>query len=118
VITPLKWSEEAIQPEKIIAKLRQVDVLVSQGQNMVGLAMDNLTEQPDQQTHRAAFRQEKRITSSLPVEVYRDEIQIQEARSKHRKLDSHAALPHPTRDRAADGLRASHQRPRGRRTTE
>jgi hypothetical protein len=32
------------KPEEIVAKLRQVDVLVSQSQNMVGLAMDNLTE--------------------------------------------------------------------------
>jgi hypothetical protein len=32
------------KPEEIVAKLRQVDALVSQGQNMVGLAMDNLTE--------------------------------------------------------------------------
>jgi hypothetical protein len=31
-------------PEEIVAKLRQVDVLVSQGQNMVGLAIDNLAE--------------------------------------------------------------------------
>src|SRR5262245_33507965 len=37
--------------------------------------------------------------------VYPHEIDIQETRPKHRKLDSQAALPHPTRDRAADGLR-------------
>src|SRR5262245_65648580 len=33
-------------------------------------------------------------------------IDIQETHAKHRKLDSQAPLPHPTRDRAADGLRA------------
>src|SRR6516162_4052545 len=38
--------------------------------------------------------------------VYPHEIDIQETHTKHRKLDSQAALPHPTRDRAADGLRA------------
>src|SRR5262249_17649856 len=38
-------------------------------------------------------------------EVYPHEIDIQETQPKHRKLDSEAALPHPTRDRAADGLR-------------
>src|SRR6516225_9910337 len=38
-------------------------------------------------------------------EVYPHEIDIQETHPKHRKLDSQAALPHPTRDRAADGLR-------------
>src|SRR5262245_12164681 len=36
---------------------------------------------------------------------YPDEIEIQEPHSKHRKLDSQAALPHPTRNRAAYGLR-------------
>src|SRR5262249_24530846 len=30
--------------------------------------------------------------------VYPDEIDIQEAHPKHRKLDSQAAIPHPTRD--------------------
>src|SRR6516164_11246245 len=38
-------------------------------------------------------------------EVYPHEIDIQETHPKHRKLDSQAAIPHPTRDRAADGLR-------------
>src|SRR5262245_54516307 len=38
-------------------------------------------------------------------EVYPHEIDIQETHPKHRKLDSQAALPHPTRDRPADGLR-------------
>src|SRR6516225_5072038 len=38
-------------------------------------------------------------------EVYPHEIDIQETHPNHRKLDSQAALPHPTRDRAADGLR-------------
>ena len=33
------------------------------------------------------------------------ETDIQETYPKHRKLDSHAALPHPTRGRAPDGLR-------------
>src|SRR6516164_8647204 len=37
--------------------------------------------------------------------VYPHEIDIQETHLKHRKLDSQAAIPHPTRDRAADGLR-------------
>src|SRR6516225_8237069 len=37
--------------------------------------------------------------------VYPHEIDIQETHAKHRKLDSQAALPHPTRGRAADGLR-------------
>src|SRR5262249_22527938 len=37
--------------------------------------------------------------------VFPHEIDIQETHTKHRKLDSQAALPHPTRDRAADGLR-------------
>src|SRR6516225_11783914 len=36
---------------------------------------------------------------------YPDEIDIQETHTKHRKLDSQAALPHPTRDLASDGLR-------------
>src|SRR5262245_10257693 len=38
-------------------------------------------------------------------EVYPHEIDIQETHTKHRKLDSQAALPHPTRDRPANGLR-------------
>src|SRR6516164_2106105 len=38
--------------------------------------------------------------------VFSHEIDIQETHPKHRKLDSQAALPHPTRDRPADGLRA------------
>src|SRR5215471_12876929 len=38
--------------------------------------------------------------------VYPHEIDIQETHIKHRKLDSQAALPHPTRGRAIDGLRA------------
>src|SRR5215472_6554089 len=37
--------------------------------------------------------------------VFPHEIDIQETHPKHRKLDSQAALPHPTRDRPADGLR-------------
>src|SRR5215472_11402445 len=37
--------------------------------------------------------------------VYPHEIDIQETHPKHRKLDSQAALPHPTRDRPANGLR-------------
>src|SRR6516162_8305065 len=37
--------------------------------------------------------------------VYPHESDIQETHTKHRKLDSQAALPHPTRDRPADGLR-------------
>src|SRR6516162_9183924 len=36
---------------------------------------------------------------------YPDEIGVQKTHTKHRKLDSQATLPHPTRDRAADGLR-------------
>src|SRR6516225_12397843 len=35
--------------------------------------------------------------------VYPHESDIQETHTKHHKLDSQAALPHPTRDRAADG---------------
>src|SRR6516164_647590 len=38
--------------------------------------------------------------------VYPHEIDIQETHPKHRKLDSQAALSHPTRGRAADGLRS------------
>src|SRR5262245_49069687 len=45
------------------------------------------------------------VTRCREGTFYPDEIEIQEAHSKHRKLDSQAALPHPTRDRAADGLR-------------
>src|SRR6516225_6561957 len=41
--------------------------------------------------------------------VYPHEIDIQETHAKHRKLDSQAALPHPTRGRATDGLRAQVQ---------
>src|SRR5262245_61719216 len=41
----------------------------------------------------------------LEGKVYPHEIDIQETDPNHRKLDSQAALPHPTRDRAADGLR-------------
>src|SRR5262245_47578109 len=41
--------------------------------------------------------------------VYPHEIDIQETHPKHRKLDSQAALPHPARDRAADGLRSQAQ---------
>src|SRR6516164_9477185 len=37
--------------------------------------------------------------------VYPHEIDIQETHTKHRKLDSQTALPHPTRDRPANGLR-------------
>src|SRR6516162_9116678 len=37
--------------------------------------------------------------------VYPHEIGIQETHPKHRKLDSQAALSHPTRDRPADGVR-------------
>src|SRR5262245_27235020 len=37
--------------------------------------------------------------------VYPHEIDVQQTHPKHRKLDSQAAIPHPTRDRAADGLR-------------
>src|SRR5262249_13350725 len=36
---------------------------------------------------------------------YPDEIEIQEAHSKHRKLDSQTTLSHRARNRAADGLR-------------
>src|SRR5262245_32992500 len=45
------------------------------------------------------------VTRRREGTFYPDEIEIQEAHSKHRKLDSQAALSHPTRDRAADGLR-------------
>src|SRR6516164_11317222 len=48
----------------------------------------------------------KLVTRCREGTFYPDEIEIQEAHSKHRKLDSQAALPHPTRDRAPDGLRA------------
>src|SRR5215510_8797957 len=37
--------------------------------------------------------------------VYPHEIDIQETRPKHRKLDSQATLSHRARGRAADGLR-------------
>src|SRR6516225_1143748 len=47
----------------------------------------------------------KLVTRCREGTFYPDEIEIQEAHSKRRKLDSQAALPHPTRDRAADGLR-------------
>src|SRR5215467_7250653 len=47
----------------------------------------------------------KLVTRCREGTFYPDEIEIQEAHSKHRKLGSQAALPHPTRDRAADGLR-------------
>ena len=38
--------------------------------------------------------------------VYPHEIGIQKTHTKHRKLDSQAALPHRARGRAVDGLRA------------
>src|SRR5262249_7519395 len=38
--------------------------------------------------------------------VFPHEIDIQETHPKHRKLDSQATLPHPPRDRAADGQRS------------
>src|SRR6516164_1160978 len=47
----------------------------------------------------------KLVTRPRGGTFYPDEIDIQETYTKHRKLDSQAALPHPTRDRAADGLR-------------
>src|SRR6516164_1340432 len=47
----------------------------------------------------------KLVTRPRGGTFYPDEIDIQERHTKHRKLDSQAALPHPTRDRAADGLR-------------
>src|SRR5262249_19305351 len=46
----------------------------------------------------------KLITRPRGETFYPDEIDIQETHPKHRKLDSQAALPHPMRDRAADGL--------------
>src|SRR5262252_5414893 len=47
-----------------------------------------------------------KLNSRQPAgKVYPREIDIQETHTKHHKLDSQAALPHPTRDRAADGLR-------------
>src|SRR5438034_5152966 len=52
--------------------------------------------------------QEMFITYTLGARAgkgYPHEIDIQETHPKHRKLDSQAALPHPTRDRTADGLR-------------
>src|SRR5262249_13108816 len=45
------------------------------------------------------------VTRRREGTFYPDEIEIQEAHSKHRRLDSQAALPPPTRDRAADRLR-------------
>ena|SRR5215831_15894552 len=45
----------------------------------------------------------------LAGKVYPHEIEIQETHPKHRKLDSQAALPHPTRSRAAMLARAVHQ---------
>src|SRR5262249_6690787 len=45
------------------------------------------------------------LTRGLGRAFYPDEIEIQETRAKHRKLDSQAALPHRARGRAADGLR-------------
>src|SRR5262249_61859602 len=47
----------------------------------------------------------KLVTQPRGGGFYRDEIEIQETHTKHRKLDSQAALPHPTRDRPTDGLR-------------
>src|SRR5262245_1343297 len=41
---------------------------------------------------------------------YCDEIDIQETRTKHRKLDSQATLSHRARGRAADGLRSQDSR--------
>src|SRR6516162_4499900 len=50
-----------------------------------------------------AYKLNRRPTAG---KVYRHEIGIQETHTKHRKLDSQAALPHSTRDRAADRLRS------------
>src|SRR5262245_63463606 len=47
----------------------------------------------------------KLVTRPRGGTFYPDEIDIQETHTKHRKLDSQAALPHLTRDRPADGLR-------------
>src|SRR6516162_9538635 len=47
---------------------------------------------------------QERCTRPRGGTFYPDEIDIQETHTKHRKLDSQAALPHPTRDRAPDGL--------------
>ena len=53
------------------------------------------------------LRKEHKLSSwSLAGKIYPHEIGIQETPTKHRKLDSQAALPHPTRDRAAHGLRS------------
>src|SRR6516162_7694469 len=51
---------------------------------------------------KKAYRLNSRTTEG---KVYPHEIDVQETHTKHRKLDSQAALPHPTRDRPADGLR-------------
>src|SRR5262249_5921832 len=40
------------------------------------------------------------VTRAQEGEFYDDEIEVQETRAKHRKFDSQAALPHPTRDRS------------------
>src|SRR6516164_3254205 len=45
----------------------------------------------------------KLVTRPRGGTFYPDEIDIQETYTKHRKLDSQAALPHRARDRAADG---------------
>src|SRR5262249_6838137 len=47
-----------------------------------------------------------KLNSPQPAgKVYPHEIDIQKTHTKHHKLDGQAALPPPTRDRAADGLR-------------
>jgi integrase len=59
--------------------------------------------------HAAVYDYAKKaykLNSRQPAgKVYPHEIGIQKTHLKHRKLDSQAALPHPTRDRPADGLR-------------
>src|SRR5262245_10690288 len=46
------------------------------------------------------------VTRRREATFYPDEIEIQEAHSKHRKLDSQATLSHRARGRAPDGLRS------------
>src|SRR5215467_3910350 len=52
-----------------------------------------------------AKKTHKLITQPRGGGFYRDEIDIQETHTKHRKLDSQATLSHRARGRAADGLR-------------
>src|SRR5262245_42957757 len=66
----------------------------------------NLPQSPSVFASDCARKAYNLITGRREATFCPDEIEIQEAHSNHRKLDSQAALPHPTRDRAADGSRS------------